>query len=71
MEYCLGLEAVCPARKYAPFGWVAAISFPFFWAPSFGEFGSPMWREWGGRFRDAGVPARCCVLHALDLLRGL
>ncbi|KAK9805574.1 hypothetical protein WJX72_006054 [[Myrmecia] bisecta] len=71
LQHCLALEAACPERKYGPFGWVAAISFPFFFAPSFGEFGSAMWKEWGLRFRHAGIPARCCVLHSLDLLRGL
>ena len=55
-------------RTYAAFDPIAAISFPFFWAPAFGEFGSPMWQNWAAEFDKAGV--RCCVWHALDLTRG-
>lgn len=58
------------SRLYKPFGPIAAISFPFFWAPAFGELGTPMWREWALQFRQAGVNTRCCVWHALNLSRG-
>lgn len=58
------------SRLYKPFAPIAAISFPFFWAPAFGEFGTPMWREWALQFRQAGVQTRCCVWHALNLSRG-
>ena len=58
------------SRLYKPFAPIAAISFPFFWAPAFGEFGTPMWREWALQFRQAGVNTRCCVWHALNLSRG-
>lgn len=62
------MEASCPERKYVHFGWVAAISFPFFWAACFGEFCSPQWEEWAAKFRGAGIPVRSCVLHSLDLV---
>ncbi|DBB06980.1 TPA: hypothetical protein ACH3X1_011572 [Trebouxia sp. C0004] len=58
------------SRLYKPFAPIAAISFPFFWAPAFGEFGTPMWREWALQFRQAGVNTRCCVWHAVNLSRG-
>jgi len=58
------------SRLYTPFGPIAAISFPFFWAPAFGEFGTPVWQEWALQFRQAGVNTRCCVWHALNLSRG-
>ena len=62
------LESTCPDRKYVPFGWIAAISFPFLWCPSFGEFCSPLWKDWAAKFRAAGIPVRSCVLHSLDLV---
>ncbi|KAL3160378.1 hypothetical protein ABBQ32_010705 [Trebouxia sp. C0010 RCD-2024] len=58
------------SQLYPPFASIAAISFPFFWAPSFGEFGSPAWRRWAVKFKQCHIPTRCCVWHALDLTRG-
>jgi hypothetical protein len=64
------LEAECPGNQYTPFGWIGIISFPFLWAPAFGEFGSRMWRRWAQRFREAGIHVRSCVVHHLDLTEG-
>lgn len=58
------------SRLYTPFAPIAAISFPFFWAPSFGEFGSATWRKWAVQFKQCQIQTRCCVWHALDLTRG-
>eukprot|EP00891_Asterochloris_glomerata_P009407 jgi/Astpho2/9407/Aster-x0396 len=69
--HCKELEQRCPQRKYEPFGFCAAISFPFFWAASFGEFGSPSWRRWGKDLKAAGIRTRCCIFHALDLTHGV
>lgn len=70
-EHCALLERERASGQYVSFGWLAAISFPFLWAPSFGEFGSVQWRHWGTEFKDAGVPVRSCVVHSLDLLSGV
>lgn len=59
------------SRMYPPFAPIAAISFPFFWAPSFGEFGSASWRKWAVQFKQCQIQTRCCVWHALDLTRGV
>ncbi|EIE22965.1 hypothetical protein COCSUDRAFT_53472 [Coccomyxa subellipsoidea C-169] len=69
-QHCAKLEQECPGGDYAPFGWLAAISFPFLWAPSFGEFGTAQWRRWGIEFKKAGIPARSCVVHHIDLVSG-
>ncbi|BDA49903.1 hypothetical protein COCOBI_15-0310 [Coccomyxa sp. Obi] len=69
-EHCSKLERECAGAEYPPFGWLAAISFPFLWAPSFGEFGSEEWRKWGHVFKQAGIPVRSCVVHHLDLVSG-
>ena len=59
------------SRLYKPFAPIAAISFPFFWAESFGEFGSDAWYLWGFQFRETGVQTRSCMWHSLNLTRGL
>ena len=73
-EYKQGFEqrqnSELASRLYKPFAPIAAISFPFFWAPSFGELGSPMWRKWGLQFKQSDIQTKCCVWHALDLTRG-
>ena len=69
-RHCLALERERPEAAYAPFGFVAVISFPFHWAASFGEFGSQEWLAWGVRFREAGIPVRSCVAHFIDLIAG-
>ena len=69
--HCKELERRCPQQKYEPFGFCAAISFPFFWAASFGEFGSLSWQRWGRDLKTAGIHTRCCVFHALDLTHGV
>lgn len=61
------LEKKCPGNKYEAFGWCSAISFPFSWASSFGEFCSPQWNIWRDKFNAAEVPVRSCVLHSLNL----
>ena len=68
--HCAALRAACPERAYAPFGWAAAIAFPGAWASAFGALGGPQWARWAARFLNGGLPARSCVLHSLDLLRG-
>ncbi|KAK9864547.1 hypothetical protein WJX84_005921 [Apatococcus fuscideae] len=70
-RYAAKLEDACPERKYPYFDWIAVISFPFFFAASFGEFGSECWRTWGLKFQLEGVNARSCVLHSLDLFAGV
>jgi hypothetical protein len=70
-QHCRGLEEQGLSPSYSAFGWLAAISFPFLWVPSFGEFGSSEWRRWGIQFREAGIPARSCVVHHLDLIAGV
>lgn len=69
-EHCSKLEREFAGAEYPPFGWLAAISFPFLWAPSFGEFGSEEWRRWGSKFIEAGIPVTSCVVHHLDLVCG-
>ena len=69
-QHCAKLERKCAGGDYLPFGWLAAISFPFLWAPSFGEFGSAEWRHWGHEFKEAGIPAKSCVVHHIDLVSG-
>jgi hypothetical protein len=68
--HCAALQAACPERAYAPFGWAAAIAFPGAWASAFGALGGPQWARWARRCLDGGLPARSCVLHSLDLLQG-
>ena len=68
--HCAQLEEERPRHKYTPFGWAGVISFPFLWAPSYGEFGSQRGRRWGQRFADAGIHVRSCVVHHLDLIEG-
>lgn len=70
-EHCRKLEEQGLRPSYSSFGWLAVISFPFLWAPSFGEFGSRVWRRWGQEFRATGIPVRSCVVHHLDLLAGV
>ena len=68
--HCAQLERERHGPENAPFGWVGIISFPFLWAPSYGEFGSQTWHRWGRRFADAGIHVRSCVVHHLDLIEG-
>ena len=70
-RYATKLEDSCAERKYTPFDWIAVISFPFFFAASFGEFGTDSWRHWGLKFQLEQVHARSCVLHSLDLFAGV
>lgn len=70
LEHCSKLEREFAGAEYPPFSWLAAISFPFLWAPSFGEFGSKEWRRWGREFIEAGIPVKSCVVHHLDLVSG-
>lgn len=59
------------SRLYKPFAPIAAISFPFFWAESFGEFGSDVWYMWAFQFRETGIKTCSCMWHSLNLTRGL
>lgn len=69
--HCRKLEARCTGLEYRPFGFLAAISFPFNWAPSFGEFGTQEWRLWGRKFEEAGIPVRSCITHFIDMTSGV
>ena len=68
--YCAQLDPKYTENQYKPFGWVSAISFPFNWAMSFGEFCQPEWKKWADEFNQKSLPVRSCVLHCLDLVPG-
>ena len=70
-RYASKLEVDCPERKYSHFDWIAVISFPFFFAASFGEFDSDVWHHWGLKFQLEQIPARSTFLHSLDLFAGI
>ena len=55
---------------YKPFGGTAicCIGFPSAVQGSFGRFGSAQYRAWKHKFRAAGIPVHCVVLHSLNLM---
>lgn len=69
-EHCRTLQRQHAGLEYKQFGFLAAISFPFNWAASFGEFGSREWHVWGRNFQEADIPVRSCVAHFIDMIDG-
>lgn len=54
-----------PERCSRAYGFLCVISFPHYYAASFGRLGGADERRWSEALASAGVPAKCCCMHHL------